>query len=117
MSCTHNASMRPIPARSARFEVALSDGDRGWVPLGLGLLAAFRGPRNADETTSRYHRSLVPTLCVGMPSGTLCVPRARAGPIATTRSVADGIPTEDRGNEGERRAVAISEEFLFYGNK
>jgi DNA sulfur modification protein DndB len=44
-----------------------------------------------------------------MPSGTLCVLRG-CDVGQTTRSVADGIPTEDRGNEGERRAVAIREE-------
>ena len=35
-----------------------------------------------------------------MPSWTLCVPEGPAGPDRTTRSVAEGIPTEDRGNEG-----------------
>jgi hypothetical protein len=43
---------------------------------------------------------LVPTLRVGMPSRTLCVLCQAAWPgQKTTRSVEDGIPTEDRGNE------------------
>ena len=50
-------------------------------------------PRNADETTSRF--PLVPTLRVGMPSGTLRVPRA--GPKAATQSVEEGIPTQSVG--------------------
>jgi hypothetical protein len=36
--------------------------------------------------------------CVGMPSWTLRVPRVGWG-FGTTPSVADGIPTGDRGNE------------------
>jgi hypothetical protein len=43
-----------------------------------------------------------------MPSGTHCVLRG-CDVGQTTRSVADGIPTEDRGNEGECPALAISE--------
>jgi len=41
---------------------------------------------------------LVPTLRVGMPSRTLCVLCRRAAwpGQKTTRSVEDGIPTEDR---------------------
>jgi hypothetical protein len=51
-----------------------------------------------------------------MPSGTLCVLRGcEVG--QTTRSVADGIPTEDRGNEGERRTMAISEESRSFCSK
>jgi hypothetical protein len=61
---------------------------------------------------------LVPTLCVGMPSSTLCVvlrfarrshggqhPKIRGSPswdCAATQSVEDGIPTEDRANEVSR---------------
>src|SRR6185437_12217459 len=37
-----------------------------------------------------------------MPSGTLCV--LGLGLVRTTRSVENGIPTEDRGNEGESPA-------------
>jgi hypothetical protein len=39
---------------------------------------------------------LAPTVSVGVSFGTLCVPRM---PLGVTRSVEDGIPTQERGNE------------------
>jgi hypothetical protein len=108
---------------------------RQTLPFGGGAPARGQGPPRSrvlmlrrwrqagrklqnDQILLQRRPFLVPTLCVGMPSSTLCVvfrfarrshggqhPKIRGSPrwdCAATQSVEDGIPTEDRGNEVSR---------------
>jgi hypothetical protein len=60
----------------------------------------LNGQDAKDQAENNFPTLLVPTLCVGMPSWTLRVLfRAVSPGQKATRSVEDGIPTEDRGNE------------------
>ncbi len=85
-----------------------------------GIQEHWSSTTSGTQATQTKAPSLVPTLCVGIPCSTLCVgastnnqrPRKYArfsrelaknarllSRAKTTRSVEDGIPTEDRGNE------------------
>src|SRR5712672_3372045 len=89
---------------SARRTLSLTD-------LSLDLVGIFSNERPGVDRTHDPNRpagpSLVPTVPVGMPSGTLRVRiSCRRRPFRrgkTTQSVADGIPTQSVGTS-ERRA-------------
>jgi hypothetical protein len=87
----------PVPAHGGCHRTATrwGQGERRW-----GLQTMNRGccKRLAEDALDFEARriSLAPTVPVGESSGTLCGPNLVHG---TTRSVEDGIPTQERGNE------------------